>query len=484
MKLFNVFSNQRAQSAVEYMLMFASVSIVVFLALSPHHFFSKAVNKSINTSLLKGTEIMAECVCYERDSGEPCPSVCGNGCCEAGESGSCAADCPGETYSWSALGWGPCSPECGSGTRARVVHCTKNSDGTIVSDMYCTGVKPLTTQSCSGADCNYYWREAGYGQCSVLCGPGTQSMTYECVRGYDGMVTFPSYCSALPAPPALSQACDLGQCCECSYVSACTDGSVPCCGVSGCGPLEHSEIQLCTPTGCIDPTHLQTQCTPHAGCCVDTPGECRVSPCGWNERKNKQTCGDGAVSDVCRVDNTCILTCTGTDIVEHGTLCADDDWGLMSSAPFHTVDACTSAKCEILCDNGNNYYADGGICKCIPPTFDGGGYVGTAMGAGGNQTFTSPVYSQDVNWSVRVWTEDLNYQIEFFDDSGNLLVGYYSACCNPGGGCGCNDSDGNIDSYTAPLTTSRQVRVYVQEGGHASSSSFGYSITGQYLGCD
>jgi hypothetical protein len=472
-------SERTAQSAVEYLLLFASVSIVVFLALSPDSFVQTSLNESINKSLLEGTDIMAHCVCYDRETGDWCDPVCGDGCCYPGES--CAQDCGGDAYHWQTFGWGECIPVCGNGERSRIVHCV-DSDGNVVADHFCDASTNPTntsgnTESCSNGPCNYYWREDGWGPCSAMCGPGTQEMTYECVRGYDGMVTYNSYCmDALGPPPDQTQACDLGQCCTCHYESACTDGSVPCCGMAGCDPMQHSEIQVCVPTGCINPAALQVQCTPHAECCEDEPGVCRESPCGWNERKYQRTCGDGSTSEVCKEDASCVLVCEGTDIVEHGALCPDDDWGLMTPDTFHTVDACTDGrKCEILCDTANNYYADGGTCVCQPPIFTEDDYVDTAKGAGGSKTYTSQLYDAELTFFVDVWSEDLIYDIRFYDESNNVIATY---CCGPGW-----DSSDDIDTFSV-THVGYKVRVYVEEGGKKSSTSFGWSIQAQFNGCE
>lgn len=474
MKNPNLFFTQKAQSAVEYLLMFAAVTIVVFTAVSPHGFFTRAINQSMNISILDGTDHMAHCVCYDKSDGEPCTPICGNGCCEEGESGSCAVDCGGDTYHWQTYGWGPCVPVCGPGTRTQVVHCVKDSDGTIVSDSHCTGVKPLTEDSCSGEDCNYFWQEAGWGACSVVCGDGVQYMTYDCVRGFDGQVVFDSYCSSLPDPAEQSQTCNLGQCCECDYQSVCADGSVPCCGQAGCSQFEHSEIELCTPTGCVNPGNLQTKCTPHAGCCIYSEDACRESPCAWNEKKYIETCGDGTIRDVCFEDNSCVLACKGTEIVEHGELCEDDNWGLTSQQSYHTVDECTGgSKCEILCDTDHNYYADGGLCVCNPPIFTESSYVDTAQAAGGSSSYTSSMYSQPVKFFVKVWTEDLIYTIRFYDADGTVLKSYSGNDW---------DSDDAIDYFSVSYTAYK-VYVYLKEGGNASSTSFGWFITGQFTGC-
>ena len=54
------------------------------------------------------------------------------------------------TYSWRIdSGWGACSTTCGTATQTRSVTCKRDSDGVAVSDIWCFGPKPESSQSCT-----------------------------------------------------------------------------------------------------------------------------------------------------------------------------------------------------------------------------------------------------------------------------------------------------------------------------------------------
>lgn len=58
-------------------------------------------------------------------------------------------------YNWATGSWGACSGPCGlnQGTQTRAVYCEDES-GNQVSDAYCGGNKPETTQACTVSDCD------------------------------------------------------------------------------------------------------------------------------------------------------------------------------------------------------------------------------------------------------------------------------------------------------------------------------------------
>ena len=55
-------------------------------------------------------------------------------------------------YAWVSTEWNACSLTCGGGTQTRSVICQRN-DQTTVADSFCTGTKPIATQSCNSQAC-------------------------------------------------------------------------------------------------------------------------------------------------------------------------------------------------------------------------------------------------------------------------------------------------------------------------------------------
>jgi len=110
---------KKAQSTVEYILVFAVVVSLIVVVLSKNGFFPKAVDNSLN-SMVVGIELMAECAdgrlkCGEQSCGV---DICGRSCGECkgtnmfcSEEGQCICDegwmaccedegcsCPTETH--------------------------------------------------------------------------------------------------------------------------------------------------------------------------------------------------------------------------------------------------------------------------------------------------------------------------------------------------------------------------------------------------
>ena len=96
---------------------------------------------------------------------------------------SCGEQCP--TFSWVTETYGECSAICGPGTQTRVVYCrrTTNSSQLRAGDSDCSfaGVKPRESRPCSPQPmCEYDGLQ--WSGCSVTCGAGTRTRNVRCYR--------------------------------------------------------------------------------------------------------------------------------------------------------------------------------------------------------------------------------------------------------------------------------------------------------------
>ncbi|MCB9371081.1 thrombospondin type-1 domain-containing protein [Candidatus Woesearchaeota archaeon] len=135
-------------------------------------------------------------------------------------------NCNSYTYAWAAGSWSACSASCGGGSQSRAIYCRRN-DGALVSDSYCSGYKPASTQSCNTQACTTYsWVSGSWGSCSVSCGGGTQTRTVGCFDSSNSLVS-DSYCGG--TKPATSQTCNPQSCsatCTSHASYKCTSGGI------------------------------------------------------------------------------------------------------------------------------------------------------------------------------------------------------------------------------------------------------------------
>ena len=134
--------------------------------------------------------------------------------------------------------------------------------------------------------------------------------------------------------------------------------------------------------------------------------------------KCEYMCNPGYV----RVGNTCVSTfsCQGNDPL-NATLCAGSDTNLTIDTAKTTVDSCTGAKCEYVCNSG--YTADGTACKLIISTCANWPANATLCPAGADNTAAKLVAS--CGTAKCEYTCDSGYNL-----SGGVCVAATS-CTNP-----------------------------------------------------
>jgi a disintegrin and metalloproteinase with thrombospondin motifs 9 len=91
---------------------------------------------------------------------------------------------PKKQYVWQMQDWNECSGLC-QGKQIRKASCVELNSKALVSDNYCRNTaKPFDDYRECGMDCRLGW-EAFQSECSVNCGDGNRTITYECVQRFD-----------------------------------------------------------------------------------------------------------------------------------------------------------------------------------------------------------------------------------------------------------------------------------------------------------
>ena len=160
------------------------------------------------------------------------------------------------SYSWQSGTWSSCNSNC---EQSLSYYC-KRSDGSTVNENYCSGTKPTRTQSCTGGNCTYLWKSGSWSSCNSNC---EQSLSYYCKRS-DGSTVSDGYCSG--TKPTKTQSCTGGNCiyswqsgswssCDSnckqslSYYCKRSDGSTVSDGY--CSGTKPTKTQSCTGGNCI-----------------------------------------------------------------------------------------------------------------------------------------------------------------------------------------------------------------------------------------
>ncbi|KPP60888.1 hypothetical protein Z043_121072 [Scleropages formosus] len=108
-----------------------------------------------------------------------------------------------------------CSAQCGPGVQRREVLCLSSGAGRDGVGGDCVGEKPADMKACNGGPCvsTTMWYTGPWGQCSALCGNGTQRRDIICVTklGNEFNVTHASQCAHLEKPSPV-QTCKMEPC--------------------------------------------------------------------------------------------------------------------------------------------------------------------------------------------------------------------------------------------------------------------------------
>ncbi len=332
------------------------------------------------------------------------------------------------------------------------------------------------------------------------------------------------------------------------------------CGGQGittsCAQTERIYVYTFNPPGCYYKEH----CDADETCCTGLlRGDCGTAPlppnftprsgtllpvvntgngCYYGERTVMKKCGNheavNCINDASDTDgdSSCQAKCTGTiptDSLGHPTtqFCPGTNEHLQQDTPITLLAkgaACTdSPKCQTQCAkiadvqyvniNGECKSCGNDVCDasigetsencpsdCIPACTPQrlNDHLSTSKAAGQSITYTSDKLNQPANISVHVFTDDLEFEITFYDAQDKVL--FTDNCSSHAHGAfdprdpevpskeketsdSCyEDEDGGwpfnaqIDGYRVTALASK-VKVWVKEGGESDFGLFGYTIT-------
>jgi hypothetical protein len=221
-----------------------------------------------------------------------CSASCGGGtqtrtatCMRSDGSAVSSANCPAPTtsqscntqscysYSWNYSGWST-PAACGATTSTRSVWCQR-SDGTTMSDAYCAGTKPASSQAATDySSCSYSFSYGTWGSCSASCGGGSQTRSATCYRS-DGTAVANSSCGT----PTTSQSCNTQSC----YTYSWSYGGWSACSAScGGGTQTRSATCLRSDGAAMDGSY----CGPAAA----TSASCNTQACSYTWQQTASQC--------------------------------------------------------------------------------------------------------------------------------------------------------------------------------------------------
>jgi len=242
------------------------------------------------------------------------------------------------TYSWKQGGFNVCTQTCGGGTQTQSVTCVQDGTTTVVTDSYCTGTKPLTSQSCNTQACpvTYSWVASGFTACTVTCGGGIQTQTVTCVQDGTRTTVDSSNCANSGTKPLTQQTCNTQSC-----------------GMPTTFSWKQNGFGVCTVT-CGGGTQTQTVVCVRDGTTTtvaDTNCDAASKPV-TQKTCNTQACSTPATfSWVAGGFTACTVTCGGgtqtqkVTCVQDGTHTTVDESNCVASTKPRTLLPCNTQSC-------------------------------------------------------------------------------------------------------------------------------------------